>query len=366
VEEEESIRLGGFLTCPKMGACLAVDEAAVRSRALDKENKKDWREDRRVVRLLLLGTGGSGKSTVVKQMRILHGDQGLTPADRQAAISTCRSNCLDSMALLLSSPQMPMLDSGLAGARTRIGKAAEVGAASPGLFSPLLARDIALLWSHPAVEALAEKEVDLGDSAPYFLDSAERLAQPGFLPSDEDILRARSLTTGIVVVPFQTPKLKFELVDVGGQRSERKKWIQCFDNVTAVLFIISLSDFNQMLYEDDTTNRMRESQKLFDEILNSIFFQKTPFIVFFNKVDLFREKLRSHILADYLPDYGGPNDFAPALEYIKRQYLKRNKEPNRDVYDFATTATDTDLVKNIFGVIQDIILSRMLESQGFE
>ena len=85
------------------------------------------------------------------------------------------------------------------------------------------------------------------------------------------------------------------------------------NHLFAVLFIISLSDFNQMLYEDDTTNRMRESQKLFDEILNSIFFQKTPFIVFFNKVDLFREKLRSHILADYLPDYGGPNDFEPAL-----------------------------------------------------
>jgi len=173
-----------------MGACLAVDEAAVRSRALDKENRRDWREDRRVVRLLLLGTGGSGKSTVVKQMRILHADQGLTPADRQASISTCRSNCLDSMALLLCSPHMPMLDSGLAGARTRIGKAAEVGAASPGVFNPMLARDIALLWSHPAVRALAAEEVHLGDSAPYFLDSAERLAEPGFLPTDEDILRS--------------------------------------------------------------------------------------------------------------------------------------------------------------------------------
>ena len=42
-----------------------------------------------------------------------------------------------------------------------------------------------------AVQALADKEVELGDSAPYFLDCAEKLAQPGFLPSDEDILRYR-------------------------------------------------------------------------------------------------------------------------------------------------------------------------------
>ena len=54
---------------------------------------------------------------------------------------------------------------------------------------------------------------------------------------------------------LQSKELKFELVDVGGQRSERRKWIQCFDNVTAVLFIISLSDFNQVLAEDEFTNR---------------------------------------------------------------------------------------------------------------
>ena len=76
-----------------------------------------------------------------------------------------------------------------------------------------------------------------------------------YLPTDEDILRARSVTSGIVVVPFQSKDLRFELVDVGGQRSERKKWIQCFDNVTAILFIISLSDFNQVLTEDNLTNR---------------------------------------------------------------------------------------------------------------
>ena len=57
----------------------------------------------------------------------------------------------------------------------------------------------------------------------------------------------------------QSKELKFELVDVGGQRSERRKWIQCFDNVTAVLFIISLSDFNQVLAEDEFTNRSSQS-----------------------------------------------------------------------------------------------------------
>ena len=46
------------------------------------------------------------------------------------------------------------------------------------------------------------------------------------------------------------------MVDVGGQRSERRKWIQCFDNVTSVLFIISLSEFNQVLIEDNLTNRL--------------------------------------------------------------------------------------------------------------
>ena len=40
------------------------------------------------------------------------------------------------------------------------------------------------------MRALAAEEVHLGDSAPYFLDSAERLAEPGFLPTDEDILRS--------------------------------------------------------------------------------------------------------------------------------------------------------------------------------
>ena len=87
-----------------------------------------------------------------------------------------------------------------------------------------------------------------------------------------------------------------------------------FVNVSlVVLFIISLSDYNQVLYEDNTTNRMRESEKLFGEILNCIFFQRTPFIVFFNKVDIFKEKLKFAKLENYLPEYSGSQDYREAL-----------------------------------------------------
>ena len=50
---------------------------------------------------------------------------------------------------------------------------------------------------------------------------------------------------------------------LGGQRSERKKWIHCFDNVTAVLFVVSMSEYDQVLAEDHRVNRMAESLKLF-------------------------------------------------------------------------------------------------------
>ena len=69
------------------------------------------------------------------------------------------------------------------------------------------------------------------------------------------------------------------------------------------MFIISLSDYNQTLWEDEYTNRMLEAEKLFGEMLNNVFFRETPFIVFFNKFDLFKEKLKKVSLAEAYKEY---------------------------------------------------------------
>ena len=95
------------------------------------------------------------------------------------------------------------------------------------------------------------------------------------------------------------------MLDVGGQRSERRKWIHCFDCVTAVLFCASLSEYDQTLREDDTQNRMKESLLLFDEICNSPWFRDTAFILFLNKTDLFRDKIQRVPLTVCFPQYNG-------------------------------------------------------------
>ena len=97
------------------------------------------------------------------------------------------------------------------------------------------------------------------------------------------------------------------IVDVGGQRSERRKWIHCFENVTAIIFFASLSEYDQKLSEEETTNRMSEALKLFKDIANYKTFveKETAIILFLNKKDLFEKKLQRVPLNVYFKDYTG-------------------------------------------------------------
>lgn len=58
-----------------------------------------------------------------------------------------------------------------------------------------------------------------------------------------DIVRARIRTTGIIDATFNVGKLVYKIYDVGGQRSERRKWIQVFQDVQVLLFLVSISEY---------------------------------------------------------------------------------------------------------------------------
>lgn len=59
-----------------MGCTVSAEDkaAAERSKMIDKNLREDGEKAAREVKLLLLGAGESGKSTIVKQMKIIHED----------------------------------------------------------------------------------------------------------------------------------------------------------------------------------------------------------------------------------------------------------------------------------------------------
>lgn len=88
------------------------------------------------------------------------------------------------------------------------------------------------------------------DSVSYFFSDLERIARPDYVPSHQDILHCRKATKGITECTININNVPFVFVDVGGQRTQRQKWTQCFDSVTSILFLVSSSEFDQVLSED--------------------------------------------------------------------------------------------------------------------
>eukprot|EP01043_Picozoa_sp_COSAG02_P056122 COSAG02_NODE_6608_length_3462_cov_2.289028_3_plen_625_part_00 len=178
---------------------------------------------------------------------------------------------------------------------------------------------MAALWADRTIQmtyagkAEFQNQMAAPDSAKYFLESLDRVRLSDYTPSEKDYLRYRIQTSGIHVRQFKVPvnwpqqktvapggdTIAFQLCDMGGQREERQKWVVQFDDVTAVLFLVGTSEYDQKLLEDESTNRTIEALDLWLEISNDsdVFGRhadgsvSSMFILMLNKEDLFLQKL---------------------------------------------------------------------------
>ncbi|KQK74699.1 guanine nucleotide-binding protein G(i) subunit alpha-1 isoform X1 [Amazona aestiva] len=241
------------------------------------------------------------------------------------------------------------------------------GAAEEGFMTSELAGVIKRLWKDSGVQACfnRSREYQLNDSAAYYLNDLDRIAQTSYIPTQQDVLRTRVKTTGIVETHFTFKDLHFKMFDVGGQRSERKKWIHCFEGVTAIIFCVALSDYDLVLAEDEEMNRMHESMKLFDSICNNKWFTDTSIILFLNKKDLFEEKIKRSPLTICYPEYAGSNTYEEAAAYIQCQFEDLNKRKDtKEIYTHFTCATDTKNVQFVFDAVTDVIIKNNLKDCG--
>lgn len=207
-------------------------------------------------------------------------------------------------------------------------------------------------------------EFQLEGSASYYFDNLDNFARTDYVCSDEDILKGRIKTTGITESDFKIGSSKFKVLDAGGQRSERKKWIHCFEGITAVLFVLAMSEYDQMLFEDERVNRMHESIMLFDSLLNSKWFRDTPFILFLNKMDIFEEKVKRMPIRKFFPDFQGRvGDAEAGVKYFENIFLSLNRY-NKPLYVRRTCATDTQTMKFVLSAVTDLITQQNLKKSG--
>jgi len=240
-----------------MGACGSTEvddtEAKKRTQMIDKKLEEDSKRLRRECKILLLGSGESGKSTIVKQMKIIH-QNGYTVDELALYRLTIFKNVVDCSKALIGAMRQFEVEPSEENNKEYSDFLMEYNV-DPDPNTPLdpkVGDAVVSLWNDASIAKIMEHQTEfyLMDSAPYFFDEVKRISADDYIPTEADVLRARTKTTGIYETRFTMGQLSIHMFDVGGQRSERKKWIHCFENVTSIIFCVALSEYDQVLLEE--------------------------------------------------------------------------------------------------------------------
>jgi hypothetical protein len=238
-------------------------------------------------------------------------------------------------------------------------------------------------WSDELVKTAFEEyaNINLAHTCKNFIEDVDRIAADDYVPTDQDILWQRRTTAGLIEQKLVIDDTSFMMVDVGGQKSERRKWAHQFTEVSVVVFVVSLSSFDEAVWEDENANGLDIALQVFDVVCNTEWLVRPNIVLFFNKEDLFKEKINGGTELSRCPafaDYeGAACDSDAALEAITGKFKKKFSESKmslrqsvapdmqtslstRELYVEVTCAYDEDSIKVAFGKM----IKAMFSSDG--
>jgi guanine nucleotide-binding protein subunit alpha-12 len=354
-------------------------ELSRRSRQIDRDLKREERLIRRQVKLLLLGAGESGKSTFLKQMRIIHNINYDVTAQLEFR-KIIYQNIIRGMKVLVDA--QTKLDIPLSDPTNRLhGDQLLLFDGTSTLSNanfPQFKKMLVSLWGDEGIQTAFQRrnEYQLTDSVQYFLNNVERIAAPDYVPTLQDILYCRKTTKGVIEFRMEIDRVPFLFVDVGGQRTQRQKWFQCFESVTSILFMASTSEFDQVLLEDRKTNRLQEARTIFDTIINNSIFERIAVILFLNKVDILKEKVTRSNIGEYIEEFGDIEavcrlckdfrgdwtDLEDVKKFVLFYFLSARRNSSKPLYHHFTVAIDTNNIRIVFKDVKDSILKKNLDA----
>uniref|UniRef100_A0A2K5KME2 Guanine nucleotide-binding protein subunit alpha n=1 Tax=Cercocebus atys TaxID=9531 RepID=A0A2K5KME2_CERAT len=281
-----------------MACCLS--EEAKEARRINDQIERQLRRDKRVasreLKLLLLRTGESGKSTFIKQTRIIHGS-GYSNEDKRGFTKLVYQNIFTAMQAMIRAMDTLKIQYKYEHDKAHAQLVREVDVEKVSAFeNPYV----------DAIECYDRREYQLSDSTKYYLNDLD--------PTREDVLRVRVPT-----------------------------------NVTSIMFLVALSEYDRVLVESDNENRMEERKALFRTIITYPWFQNSSVILFLNMKDLLEEEIMYSHLVDYFPEYDGPQrDAQAALEFLLKMFMDLNPDSDKIIYSRFTCTTDTENIRFVF------------------
>lgn len=342
-------------------------ETAMNGRIELAQNKKKNEESQKI-HLMILGTGDSGKTTLRKQIMNIHADNFGTEVARIRYASHILGNLMDGVLDVLNCMDSKEYEDIKLMLRSE-------RAAGNACLSEKVANVMKSLIQSPdfnrTIEEKNQAEIQLQDC--WYTFAEELKAYPawggdGWVPSVEDCVRARARTSGIITESVVIEDLPFVLYDVGGQRSERRKWMHMFENCMACMYVVAMSEYDQVLFEDRSKNRLQESFELFQECANSAWLKNATLLLFLNKKDIFlrkfvQEKIPLNVTGLF-PTAPTSNSLEAAVDWFVEQFQKRILRKTK-LFVHVTTATDASNVAAVVKVVKSTIVQRNLQASGF-
>lgn len=306
------------------------------------------------LKIVILGIAASGKSTFVRQVRTIHNNV-YTQAELQNYYQIICTNIWDGMKEVCVHMKKHNIDCEIAENAKRTRYFRELGAESP----PLTAREverIKALWVDPAVTKCIEvmKSQDLAiHNFTYFMERIDEIVQKDYVPTNRDVLFARQRSTGACEVSIIHNKIRYTLVDMGGQKPERAKWDRALDlGVNGIFFFCSVEEFDIESTEEKGKTKLEISFSTWKELFDNekVIGQLEIFLIF-NKIDLLEQKL----LKDFrsfkkaYPDYKGEKTRKGALEYLERKFFDAIPDYfTKPLTCLRCCALDPELVNDVF------------------
>ena len=307
------------------------------------------------VKILLIGPGESGKTTIWRQLKLNYCG-GFDESEKESLKPCIQLNILTDMKNLIDF----MNQSGQSVAPELSNSVDVVTSLQDDNeeLIPEVASEITKLWDDPMMKINYQKatNIGIGDNADFFIENVQRIAEPSYQPSDEDLLKSRIKTTGKSDLDVMFNDIKVKLVDIGGQLCERSKWASFSEGVGYLIFVVPLSDFNQPMYEDDSILRTNDTKDLFKATANRKF-ENIPIFLVFNKLDMFEKKLHEYPekFKEAYPDFeGDTNNTEECVEHVKKTFLSEinpDRSPDAPVQTITISAMENNDIHELFQTV---------------